>query len=283
VSGYDVARDPTVPFWRGSKKPGAPLDDRYLDADLAADLLRAVRQERDTRFALFVWFYETHAPYYDGPGPEAWDEAHFPAAVRGNADKEKEFRLYLKALWRIDRYIGELYDELERLGLAEDTVIAVTGDHGEAFGEHGFFGHGEGVYEEEVRVPLILISPSLAPLGQRSRVLGSHVDLWATLTDLCGLPFDPRWQGRSLVSGGEEDRRAYFYRFEKAIGVREGKYKYIWDFREDRHLLFDLESDPAEKHDLAPAMPDYCARLHRRLKTWTAFQRQLTREHLAGK
>lgn len=279
VEGYDVARDPSVPFWRSSPRPGAPLSDDYLDAAMFADARRALRAERGNRFALFLWAYETHAPYYEGDGP-AYDESLFPAGVRGNAEKEAEFRAYLRALWRTDRLIGELYDELEALGLAEETVIALTGDHGEAFGEHGWFGHGRLLYEEEVRVPLILIGPRLAPLGRRSSVLGSHVDLWATLTDICGLPADPRWQGRSLVSGGDEGRRAYFYRLDHAIGVREGRYKYIWDFREGRHLLYDIVADPGERRNLAPQMPERCDALHRRVAAWTAYQRRHTQEAL---
>lgn len=280
VDGYDIARDPQSAFWRNSAHSGAPLDNSYFDAEMFVDARRALRLERHHSFALFLWAYETHAPYYDGAGPDDWAAECFPAAVRGNPEKEREFRLYLKALWRLDRLLGELVEELEALGLAEETLIAVTGDHGEAFGEHGLFGHGKTLFEEEVRVPLLLICPRLAPLGTRNRVVGSHVDLWATLTDLCGLPADPRWQGRSLVRGDGESRRAYFSRQNHAIGVREGRFKYIWDLREGRHLLYDLEDDPAERRNLAHQRPELCAAQHRRVAAWTAYQIQLTRQML---
>jgi arylsulfatase A-like enzyme len=233
------------------------------------------------KFAMWVWSYDAHAPYYAGRGPDSFPREEFPAAVAGRPEKEEQFRTYLRAVWRLDALVGDLCRELEELGLADDTLVVLTGDHGEGFGEHGWFGHGWSVYEEEVRVPCVMIGPRLAPLGRRSPVLGSHVDLWATITDLCGLPADPRWQGHSLVSGGAADRRAYFYRHEAAIGVREGRYKYFWDFRESCHRLYDVEADPAEKDNLAPANPDLCAALHRRVKAWSGYQTRLTKERMA--
>lgn len=281
VKGFDVGRDPSHPFWQALPKPDAFFDDDHLDEATFADVRRALRGAGGRKFAMWVWSYDAHVPYYNGPGPASFPREHFPAAVAGRPEKEERFQTYLRAVWRLDRLVGGLCRELEELGLADDTLVVLTGDHGEGFGEHSWFGHGWSVYEEEVRVPCVLIGPRLAPLGRRSPVLGSHVDLWATITDVCGLPADPRWQGRSLVSGGAADRRAYFYRHEAAVGVREGRYKYFWDFRESCRRLYDVEADPAEKDNLAPANPDLCVALHRRVETWTSFQTRLTKERLA--
>jgi arylsulfatase A-like enzyme len=281
VRGFDVSRDPRHPFWQARPRPDAFLGDEYLDEANFADVRRAVRQFRDRKFALWVWSYDAHSPYYDGPGPASFPREYFPAAIVGRPAREEAFRTYLRAVWRLDSLIGGLYRELEDLGLADDTLVVVTGDHGEEFGEHGWFGHNWSLYEAEVRVPCVFIGPRLAPLGRRSRVVGGHVDLWATITDVCGLPADPRWQGRSLVSGGAAGRRAYFYRHDGGAGVREGRYKYVWDYQQGRELLFDVEADPAEKRDLSAGEPGLCLALRRRVTAWTAFQARLTKQRLA--
>ena len=67
------------------------------------------------------------------------------------------------------------------------------------------------------------------------------------MTDICDLPANPLWQGRSLLGGRPDDeRRAYFFR-KGHIGVREGKFKYIWDYEAQIDLLFDMEKDPGER------------------------------------
>jgi arylsulfatase A-like enzyme len=280
--GWDLARDERHPFWRDSPRPSRFRDNDYLDQALFDDAKRVLHQAKGEKFFLMLWNYETHAPYFHGPGPQDWDERHFPVALANNEEQRQEFRQYLRSLWRVDALIGELYDELDNLGLAEDTLIVVTSDHGEAWGQHGYYVHGMTAYEEEVRVPLILIGPRVAHLGPTQSVLGSHIDVWPTITDVCGLPNDPRWQGRSLfgVQPGEI-RRAYFNaRDLPLMGVREGKYKYIWDLKQKRQLLFDLDTDPGERRNLAAEYPDLCQQFRSRLRDWTNYQSRLTQERL---
>jgi len=196
---------------------------------------------------------------------------------------KNQFRCYLRCLWRVDSLMRELCKELGRLGLADDTLVVLTADHGEAWGQHKWLLHGHSLFEEEIRVPLIFISPRLAHLGPRREVIGSHIDLWATLTDVCGLPFDPRWQGRSLFADiPSEERRAYFYR-GGSLGVREGKYKYIWEYDKMREMLYDLEQDPNERRNIAVDNPDICKAQRLRLKHWTQYQNRLVKDRLKEK
>jgi arylsulfatase A-like enzyme len=278
--GFDVGLDISHPFWQAAARPDALLGEDYLDAQLFADLHRALPQLKGRKFAVWAWTYDAHAPYFDGPGPRSFPREHFPPAVAGRPEKEADFQRHLRAIWRLDAHIAELCRRLEELGLADDTLVVLTGDHGEAFGEHGCIGHGSSVYEEEVRVPFVLISPRLLPLVRRSATLGNHVDIWPTLTDVLGLPADPLWQGRSLVGADGGERRVFFHAHETALGVRDGRYKYVWNFAEQRELLFDIEADPLEKQNLAADNPELCADEQRRVKAWAAFQAKLTQERM---
>ncbi len=133
-----------------------------------ADVRRAVREPHEKPFAIVMWAYDTHEAYRDGEGPASWPAQYDPPAIRGGRVEAAEFHKYLKAIWRLDRFVGRLYDDLEARGLAEDTLIVVTGDHGESFGDHGLLSHSTGLYEDQVHVPLILINPRLGPLGSRA-------------------------------------------------------------------------------------------------------------------
>lgn len=280
--GWDVARDGKHPFWAevgGYDRFSSP---DYLDQELFADARRYIRSSAGRKFFLLMWNYDTHAPFFarEDEGP-AWDEEQFPPSIRGTGEKENEFRRYLNSLRRTDAMIGSFYDWLESEGIADDTLVVVTGDHGEAWGQHGQFAHGPTLYEEEVRVPLLLIHRSLAEkVGPNLPIVGSQIDIWATITDVCGLPFDPRWQGRSLLGGDSGDRRAMLYRRE-GLGVREGRFKYLWDQDTKREWLFDVVADPEEKHNLAKEYPSLCARQFRRVRAWSAYQGGLTRHRIA--
>jgi arylsulfatase A-like enzyme len=277
--GWDVSRDPSQPFWSDGGVAERVLDDEYLDEAMFADARRFVAAERGRPFFLLLWNYDTHAPYF-APAGEEWDATRFPPAVVGN-EKEEDFRRYLSSMQKADALIGGLVDELDRLGLADDTLIVVTGDHGEAFGQHGLFMHSGSLYEEELRVPLVLIHKGLADaVGTRASTIGSHIDLWPTIADVCGAPADPAWQGRSLL-GSNDDRRAFFA-CRELVGVREGRWKYVWDFPRQRDTLFDLEADPDERVNVAGEHRDYCLRQRRRLRDWSLFQSRHVRDQLAG-
>jgi lipoteichoic acid synthase len=277
---FDVGRDPKHPFWSkdGLDPERIFASEGYMDKEVFDDARRALHDAKGHKFYIMIWNYETHYPYYPGPGPD-FDRSRFPESLAKLPDRQQDFHDHLRAIWRLDKLIGEFYQELEKLGLADDTLIVITGDHGEAWGQHGTWIHGDSVYQEEVHVPLILICPKLAKLPRRSQAVGDHVDVWPTIMDVCGLPTDPRWQGRSLLGGG---RRAYFNNhLSTMLGVREGKYKFILDLEHQRDLLFDLSVDPQERHDLAGQHPQVCERLRRRLQVWVQYQSRLTRQRLA--
>jgi arylsulfatase A-like enzyme len=280
---FDVGRDEKHPFWTaGGLDPGRIHQEGYMDKAAFDDARRALRDARGHKFYLMLWNYETHYPYYPGAGP-SFDRRRFPEALAHMPDRQQDFQDHLKGIWRLDALIGEFYQELEDLGLADDTLVVITGDHGEAWGQHGTWIHGDSVYQEEVHVPLILLCPPLAAqLGPRQEVVGDHVDLWPTIADICGLPADPRWQGRSLLGGPPgEVRRAYFNNHGSTmLGVRQDSYKFILDLGHKSELLFDVARDPGERDNIAGRHPDLCERLRQRLQVWVRYQARLTRDRI---
>ena len=294
LSGFDLARD-GFQYWSRESRNWPLTRLQYSDVDLFGDARRALEELRTGRqpFFLMLWSYDAHNRYRPGPCDVTFNDADFPRAIRTvnedprllpnqkvDAEKPAEFRRYLAAICRDDQLIGSLVDDLDRTGLADSTIVVVTGDHGEAFGQHGWFGHGNGLFEEDVHVPLILISRALHRYGLRSAVVGNQVDLWPTLASICQLPVHPEWQGRSLLA--EEHPPAFFYK-TGSIGVRDGRLKYVFVFQADENLLFDEVSDPSEQRNLAADQPYVVARFRSLVTNWASFSDERTQRRLVAR
>jgi arylsulfatase A-like enzyme len=288
-SGWEVGRDGHHPFWAkvGGRARFQNDDgqDRYLNRQAFEDMQRFILEpspeERERPFYTLLWGYDTHDPYH-APAEDRWDVKFCPEAIRGT-EREQGYRRFLSAIRATDRLIGELYDRLAVSGLADDTLIVVTGDHGEGFGQHGYFYHNHTLHEEEVRVPLVLINRPLAQcVGARLNSLGSHVDIWPTITNVLDIPVDPRWQGRSLFDAGRPARALISRSLEASVreDVGDKQFKYIWHHERREERLYDLATDPGERRNLAKEYPDYCRRQRRRLRDWAVFQKQLTEQRL---
>ena len=279
--GFDLARD-AYRYWSKERRDWPFTNGDYDDRQLFADAARCLREARDRRFFLMLWTYDTHSPYRPVPCGEAFDSREFPPLLRALPDHRLmpnqatgperigDFRRFLATVRQADGLIASLCSELNRLGLADSTLLVVTGDHGDAFGEHGWFCHGHALFEEDVHVPMIFVSPRVQEAGLDPDMVGSHIDLWPTLADLCDIPPHPLWQGKSLLQD-PSGRRAYFSR-SGSLGIREGRYKYVWDYLAGREYLFDLLSDPSESVNVAAKHPEWCLAQRRRLWSWTDFQ-----------
>ena len=179
-------------------------------------------------------------------------------------------------LHETDAQLARLFAAVRAAGLADNTLIVVTGDHGQAFGyPHDTYIQGRTIYEEDVNVPLMLWFPGRFRPAPRPAAIGSHVDLAPTIAELTGLPPAPDWQGRSLFDAARAPR-AYFYVAEDhfRLGVREGAWKYIYDLREGSEELYRLDTDPTEQRNLAAAERARCARLRQRLAAWAEANRR---------
>jgi arylsulfatase A-like enzyme len=186
---------------------------------------------------------------------------------------------YLNVVREADRQLGRLFDELRRRGLADDTLVVVTGDHGEGFGSpHDIYGHGGKVFDEIVKVPLVLWNPRLfggaARGDRRVETIGGHIDLNPTLAETLGIAAAGSWQGRSLFAT-DRPPRVYFYAAndDYLLGVREHNRKYIYNATIGREQLYDLAADPREQTNLASDEPDRCAELRSRVAAWVKYEK----------
>ena len=174
-------------------------------------------------------------------------------------------RLYDGNLALVDREIGRLREHLESLGLWDRTVLVLTADHGEATYEHGFIGHNEQVYEESVRIPLIIRFPAgTVPGGRRVDSLTGLLDVAPTIADVLGISKArmPTFRGRSLLhaaaGGPDTPPEAVLCRTARSqphyawVGAR---YKYHLDTRGGEDRMFDLLRDPGERTDLLHSEP----------------------------
>jgi arylsulfatase A-like enzyme len=232
-----------------------------------------------------------------GPPPErldeaqkkAWEAAFGPkreafrkAGLSGDALVRWKYRRYLQdylgCVAAVDEGIGRVLDELDRTGLAPNTLVIYTSDQGFFLGEHGWFDK-RFMYEEALRMPLLMRLPGLIPPGLVNKDMLTNVDFAPTFLDGAGLKKPPSMQGRSFfplatarrVSGWPEAIYYHYYEFpavhmvRRHYGVRTERYKLIHFYYDiDAWELYDLARDPRELHNVH-ANPAY-AKVRRELE-----------------
>jgi arylsulfatase A-like enzyme len=228
-------------------------------------------------FFVMGWTQQTHHPYEPTPGIPILELLKEPVPDAYDLNR------YLNVLSETDRQLARVFDALRRAHLADNTLVIVVGDHGQAFGfPHDTYLQGRTVYEEDVHVPLLFWLPQRYRTPLHASTVGGQVDLAPTIAELAGVPAAADWQGSSLFDP-RHPPRAYFYvaQDEFKLGVREERWKYILDLRAGAEELYDLTADPTEQHNVAAAQPERCARLRQRLAAWAeANQRQYERMSL---
>jgi arylsulfatase A-like enzyme len=228
--------------------------DRKRAPEVVAEFLDW-QSTRDRPFFAFLNLFDAHEPY-DAPGPWRTDQASGPTP--------RDF--YDGSIARLDAQIGVLLDSLRRRGVLDNTIVVITSDHGEQFGEHGLRSHGNSLYIQTIHVPLVMLLPDGAGAGRRVRTPVSLTDIGATLLQLARLD-QGGFPGRSMqwpdstdgetagapvimeVRGtGDRVRRDPTF-FGPMISVIRGPWHLIrrGDGLEE---LFDIKADPDEIVDL---------------------------------
>ena len=230
-------------------------------------------------FFLLIWVLDPHAEYSPADGfqpefsPQAAQELSLPVEKMARlghrpvpgldlrdfvAECSEEDRLALHSLYHgevesVDARVGRVLAALEQRGLTENTVFAFTSDHGEGFGEHGRFLHGNSFYQELMHIPWILAGPGVEAGVRRTDVV-SHIDVVPTLSEALGIEPPPGVQGRSALrpSAASPPLARYLASpFRQRLGhaLIQWPYKLIDQGR--RLELYHLGDDPREEHDLA--------------------------------
>jgi arylsulfatase A-like enzyme len=272
---YVMQGDAGFADWTRETKHAGSVDDRYTVSE-AIQWIEGVKREP---FFLGLNFQSSHLPYVvprDFPrrfGPAKLDFtirfAHFP---QEKIEIVKD--IYADSLAYVDAQIARLFEYLKSKGMWDNTIIVLTGDHGQAFYEHGFASHASAIFDEVMKVPLVIRAPQVKP-GTEDR-LAQHVDIAPSIVGLLGLPGHPSFQGIDLLNTAPDPKRSAYMVAQTPLayqyGIVRADHKLIYDERESRYSLYDLVADPGEKTDLAPAQPALVQDLAKRLQTWRTLQ-----------
>jgi iduronate 2-sulfatase len=294
--------------WYASPKGDREHTDGIM-ADDAAWVLERCARDRSRPFFLAVGFFRPHTPYVAPKDPyfDMHPEAEMPL-VEGVAEDQQDMpkpaldsrkaeqdamtdaqrrqaqQAYRASISFLDAQVGRVLDALDKTGLADDTVVVFTSDHGYHMGEHGLY-QKMSLFEESARVPLLIAAPRRCRAGSVAQAPVSQVDLFPTLAALCGIEAPKNLQGQSLVPlladpatpgrgwavtqvvrnarGGGLARRSDPVASGKTpflgYSLRTPRYRYTeWDGGREGRELYDHDADPKELTNLA-AVPAHAA------------------------
>ena len=253
-------------------------------------------RHRDNKpFFLLVDTFDPHEPwdpprYYidryapDYAGDELMEPAYEPAGYASEAEIRHMRRMYAAKLTMVDRWLGHLLAGIDAIGLAENTAVLFTSDHGFYHGEHGLIGKvrldrkgalcGRWPLYDTIAHPPLLVRIPGETKGQRLGAFCQPPDVAATVLDLAGVPIPDRVQGRSLLPVIRRQRRALRgFAISSCTYVTDAQVRCPAAFRTKDHLyvyggdewpseLYDLEADPAEATNVLAQQPDVARRLH---------------------
>jgi arylsulfatase A-like enzyme len=274
-AGYDVGSFVFDEKYMFAEVPEARVRGHSRDLGPACDFLR---ERRNVPFFLFVHSWRTHIPWVPQPSAESWrkEVRRLQEALRTDweAAAEECRSLYRGSIEAAsEEELPRLRDALRSSGALEDTVVVFTSDHGETWGERAgdkdtitdnFALHGRYLYDESIRVPLIISVNEGGWPGRRVTNQVRSIDVAPTVLDLCGIEHDPgSMDGYSLRSsvGGEdnEDREALISTTDSKSGqpltviakiaVKRPPWKLIWTLSNGKRELYNTDEDPGETRD----------------------------------
>ena len=260
--------------------------DAAVTTNIASNWLRNERRQ-GRPFFLWVHYFDPHSPYSPADdyrflflAASAEDDAPGPL--------ERKIALYDAEIRETDDALGRLLQVVGEEGLTESTVVVIAGDHGEGLMQHGHMQHGVHIYEEAVRVPLVVSWPGVLPAGIEIHEPVQLLDIKPTLLEITGVVGGAAiQQGESLVGimtgrqRADPDRPVFFERRRyktgkigdifvsgNKLGIRSGFWKYIEADEEGTRELFDLRADPLESSNLAGDYPELVDHLSGEIGRW---------------
>jgi arylsulfatase A len=263
-----------TPALRDGMKP--VKRDGYFTDLVNERAVKFVRDHAKHPFFLYVPHLAVHAPF------QAPDEPATPFVTKDTMLHGSR-AIYKAMLERVDRGVGEILAELDRQGIADNTLVVFSADNGgERWSSNGpLFHHKATLWEGGIRVPCLMRWPAKLPRGRVTAQMGITMDLHATFLAAAGVaaPADKPLDGLDLIplltapSGSASRERTFFWRMDrsnrKQRAIRAGKWKYLNDAN-TMDLLYDLEADIGERTNLGYRHPEVLARLKKSLADWEA-------------
>ena len=264
-----------VPATARRENPWIQLEGSDADViDSAKEFLHTYGRER---WFLYVHLMDVHQYVYDEE-----------TALFGTQMSD----IYDNSIRRIDKLVEGLIGNLDKRGLLEKTLVVLSSDHGEAFGEHGREGHARDVHAEVTEVPLILAFPFRLESGIVVKTRSQNVDIWPTVLELMGFSPPEGLDGRSLVTEIEASARGESLEYGSGlafaqidqtwgqkqtqqpapvVAVTEGSYRLIFPAANPEGLiLYDRDGDVREQRNIAEDEPETVARLRERAESYLA-------------
>ncbi len=229
-----------------------------VEEELAVKELVAFMNSHD-RFFAFYYVYWTHSPY-ETPFS---DNAGLSSLTR-----------YQNSQKYIDSVLRKLVARMNEDNLFRNTVLLVTADHGEAFGEHpNNFTHGNHLFEESIHIPMILYHPSFPRRSLRVHRFSSHLNMAPTVADIAGITPSNAWKHDSLLADVFTTKPLLL--FARAIefenGIIDGQWKFFYNKNSDKKYLFNLAHDPNEKNNLISRYPRKEKRYNTIVNRWLSY------------
>jgi arylsulfatase A-like enzyme len=324
--GFEELHEAESTFGRAGPAGGTTKTSReYVDR-----LTEWLDDHRDVPSFVYLHFFDPHSPYEpyrpydtmwaDPKGREEYLRAQEALkktistaflADRGMATREELVKAgvdpdayirfskdwYDGSIRGMDTEMARLFERMEELGLRDRSIIAFYADHGEEFHDHGRMWHGQSVYGEMIRVPLILWGPGRVPKGVKVEEPVELVDIMPTLLEYAGLTLPPGLQGQSLrpllgtdgrggqvaAAGSGWKRRPVIAEKQpqggsghpletESYAIMDGNWKLVHNVARPPEMaefeLFDFYKDPLDQKNVASAHPDVVERLGKTLDAW---------------
>ena len=281
-------------------------DPHYRPADRVTEAAVRWLERRERPFFVFVHYFDPHLPYeaperfltdearaYEGPAEGVWNRTSIAgrvAIIETPGAMEQMDRLYDAEIAHVDEQLGRLVEAARASAGADGLIIVVSSDHGESKAEHDLY-FSRTLYDDSLRVPLIVVVPGLARSGVRVEQQSCTIDIVPTILDALDLEDRLEVDGISLmpaVRGGSLERPTpavtgiFPSRFSSwgrlQLSVRDSGWKWIWSeagwdgrvyqWDAGRRELYDLERDPAEQEDLSRRHPELALELDRQLDAY---------------
>jgi arylsulfatase A-like enzyme len=250
----------------------------YVTDVITDDALGFLDAHRDGPFYLGVHYTAPHSPWTGHPQAivDSYEDCAFKSCpqeamhpwARGMSrnclGNREMLKGYFAAVTAMDANVGRILDQVDALGIADDTLVVFMSDNGFSCGHHGFWGKGNGtypmnMYENSVKVPALFRHPGRIAAGKTAGAMVSQYDVMPTLLAHLGLPpvEDPGLPGASFVpvlEGRTDEARedvVVYDEYGPVRMIRTREWKYVHRYPDGPHELYDLVKDPGERENLA--------------------------------